>query len=196
MFRCNTCFLWKHFDHKSVLCLPFYFSLTHFSLFLSHFSKTHTQMLIGVNMTYKPTYFKTSFKLHSQLRVAAAAPPTFSSSAATQFHCCGCVLIPWYHHKHRRPSWLSFFLSPSSLVFLTITSCGCPDYCCHGNRGAGPSQGDLETSWSKDPYVIGAFFLGACVHSFWLKMMCPLWQVYHMSLRVTSQNHSRQVMTK
>lgn len=73
---------------KSVLCLRFYFSYT----FLSHSSKT--QMLTGVNMTYKPTYFKTLFKLHSPFRVAAAAPPTFNSSAATQFHWCDCVLIP------------------------------------------------------------------------------------------------------
>lgn len=51
----------------------------------------------------------------------------------------------------------------SSLLFLTIASRGCPDYCCHGNRGAGPPLWDLKTTWSKDPYVIGALLLGVCL---------------------------------
>lgn len=58
---------------------------------------------------------------------------------------------------------LSLSLSLSSFLFLTITSRGCPDYCCHGNQGAGPPLGDLETTWSKDPYVIGALLLGVCL---------------------------------
>lgn len=52
--------------------------------------------------------------------------------------------------------------SLSSFLFLTIARRGCPGCCCHGNRGAGPPLGDLETTWSKDPYVIGALLLGVC----------------------------------
>lgn len=54
-------------------------------------------------------------------------------------------------------------LSLSSFLFLTIASHSCPDYCCHGSRGAGPPLGDLETTSSKDPYVIGALLWGVCL---------------------------------
>lgn len=94
-------------------------------------------MLTGVNMTYKPTYFKTSFKLHPQHR-AAAATPTFSSSAATQFHCCDGIQIPWCHHKHQCLPWLFFFLShPKSsslspaIAALTTVAMVTEEQACH-----------------------------------------------------------------
>lgn len=85
-----------------------------------------------------PTPVEAAFPV--PLPLPLRATPAFSNVATTQFQCCGCVQIPWLPHKHQCSLWLSF--SPFLIVlFLTIASCGCPDYCCHGNGGEGPVAG-------------------------------------------------------
>lgn len=106
---------------------------------------THTR----AHMTYKPTY---------------AFPALHYCYSNIQQHCSNPVSELWLRSNPMAASQTSmlpatFFLS-YPLLFHTIASL---DYCCHGNQGAGPSLGDLETSWSKDLYVIGVLLLGMCL---------------------------------
>lgn len=91
-------------------------------------------------------------------------------------------------------------LSLSSFFFLTIANRGCPDYCCHGNRGAGPALRDLETSWSKDLYVIGALLLGVhlcdCAYCCMLKMLWYLLYDNKTGLSWDHKSHSLPLQSR
>lgn len=111
---------------------------------------TPTQMCTRVNMTYKPTYFPPPV---TDCIPIPALLITFGSGnpvSALRLRCNSHDCIA----KHQC-SATPLFSPHQPLLFLNITSRGCPDYCCPGNRGAGPKNRRVWRQVEEETSMLG-----------------------------------------